>query len=270
MRSIEVPSEAGGDSAAGTLSGCITGSDVTLTESLERSESTSSKKIGGGFTTENRIFMVLVNAHVEGGKSWTTETSKSVVIETTIEEDSSTMFHLEDPDGGDYFVVSVWSDPDYGTALFSVDGGASHCQWEVGTAHRSSLTMAWEYLGDPELPVRADEAALFRVTLGNTINYHEAGTTSKDRPGWTGDDRGYVGPNLVFATSPTTVGDGILVRLNGVTVNQQYSEFGKGTIDKLVTISRGPMKYGCLLSLCLCLSLALSLHRPHHVGAIAL
>ena len=56
--------------------------------------------------------------------------------------------------------AQVYSDPDFGTPLFSLDGGASSCQWEVGTAHRSAPTLSWEYIGPDVLP--ADTAALFR------------------------------------------------------------------------------------------------------------
>ena len=76
------------------------------------------------------------------------------------------------------------------TALLSLDGGASSCQWEPGTAHKSAPTLKWHYLGADVLP--ADEAALFRVTLGNTVNYYQAGTNAKDRTGWKNSDNGCV------------------------------------------------------------------------------
>ena len=147
------------------------------------------------------------------------------------------MFHLEDPNFGDYFVVSVYSDPDFGTPLFSLDSGAASCQWEVGAAHRSAPTLAWEYIGPDVLG--PDDTAPFRVTLGNSINYYQAGPDSKDRPGWMAADVGYVPPNMIFGTDPYSLYNGIAVKLPKV----PFEEFGKGTIDVAVFVSRGPKEY---------------------------
>ena len=99
-------------------------------------------------------------------------------------------------------------DPDHGTPLFSLDGGASSCAWEVGSAHRSAPTLKWKYIG-PDL-LRADQAALFTVTLSNAQNYYQAGVSSgKTRPGWTMVDYGEFpflaaqhGTRLPVAASP--------------------------------------------------------------------
>merc|ERR1719473_269966 len=81
------------------------------------------------------------------------------------------MFHLEDPDPGDYFVVSVFSDPEYQTPIFIPDGGASSCLWEVDTAHRSSPSITSDYIG-PEF-LAPDDPGLFRVTLQNRVAYYQ-------------------------------------------------------------------------------------------------
>jgi len=67
------------------------------------------------------------------------------------------------------------------------DGGASSCQWEVGTAPRSEPTFDSEYIGAEILG--PDDAALFKVDVGNSIDYYSAGPNSKWRPGWTVQQR---------------------------------------------------------------------------------
>ena len=46
--------------------------------------------------------------------------SKAVVAQTTLKGSHQALFHLQDPNAGDYFLLSVYSDPDYGTPLFSL------------------------------------------------------------------------------------------------------------------------------------------------------
>ena len=84
----------------------------------------------------------------------------------------------------------MYSDPDFGTPLFGMDGGASSCQWEVGTAHRSAPTLSWEYMGPDVLQI--DEHALFKVTLGQGIEYMGSDPIDKFRPGWMDTDFAYV------------------------------------------------------------------------------
>ena len=128
---------------------------------------------------------------------------------------------------------SVWADPDYGTPLYSVDGGASQCMWEVGTAHRSMPTLKAEYIGADLLG--PEENALFRVTIGNSLDYYGAGVASgKYRPGWSIANSGYLPPSFSLSVDPTTLTDGLTVAgaLGG------YGEFGKGKFDILLQVVR--------------------------------
>lgn len=136
-------------------------------------------------------------------------------------------------------------DPDHGTPLFSLDGGASSCQWEVGTAHRTAPSSSWKYIGADVVP--EDQPAFFSVKLSNTINYYQAGPREWFRPGWMGTDTGYVPNNMQFGLIPSSVHDGIVIRMNGGIANspmtQVYEEFGKGSISVLVTAQRGPFAF---------------------------
>jgi len=53
------------------------------------------------------IFSPAWSVEYGGSAGATKEFSKDVMITTTVTEDSIAEFHLEDPDNGDYFVVSI-------------------------------------------------------------------------------------------------------------------------------------------------------------------
>ena len=128
--------------------------------------------------------------------------------------------------------------PDYGTALFSLDGGASQCTWEVGTAHRVQPTILGEYIGPPTL--KPDDAALFKVTVGNNLNYYGAGPAAgKFRPGWAAGDGGYYAAEFRLSVDLQSLPGGLSAGGN----LGSYADFGKGKIDVLVTVSRGPRDY---------------------------
>jgi len=153
-------------------------------------------------------------------------------------EKSQSMFHLSDPDQGDYFVVSVWHDPDYGTALLSLDGGASQCGWEVGTVHRSAPTIAAEYIGPDALG--PDDPAMFKITIGNSIDYYGSGPRlGTNRIGWSIKDGGYHLSDYQLVVDPSSVRDGMTV----TGALGMYTHFGKGAIDILVQANRGSELY---------------------------
>ena len=60
-----------------------------------------------GTEFHNMIFSPSFSVEAGGSAGVTKEYSKNVVMTTTVTEDSIAEFHLEDPDNGDYFVVSV-------------------------------------------------------------------------------------------------------------------------------------------------------------------
>lgn len=172
------------------------------------------------------------------GKQTNTNFEHTLVDKTTIEtqetDQSTASFHLQDPDVGDYFVVSTWYDPDHGTPLFGVNGGASQCSWEVGTAHRSQPTIKAEYLGSDTLG--ANEAALFKVTVANELDYYSAGAKpGVFRSGWAGSG-GYLLPDFDLTVAPTSLADGLTV--DGAV--GLYLAFGKGSFDVMIQVHRGP------------------------------
>ena len=125
-------------------------------------------------------------------------------------------------------------DPDFGTPLFSLDGGASQCVWEVGTAKRSMPTLAVEYIGPGVLG--PDDTAVFKVTVANALDYYGAGPAGgKLRPGWQERDHGYDPPDFDLAYEATSLVGGLGVSGEFGT----YDEFGKGKFDLLVTVARG-------------------------------
>ena len=96
--------------AGGTESECITGSEVVTANSETRSASKMTHTGVFAYESAHLIFVPVLKVKVGGSTGSTVSKATDVVIETTITEDSNTMFHLEDPDQGDYFVVSVWSE----------------------------------------------------------------------------------------------------------------------------------------------------------------
>jgi hypothetical protein len=159
---------------------------------------------------------------------------------TTVTDDSRVSFHLEDPEWGDYFLVTVWEDPEYTTPIFSLQGGASSCKWEVNTYHRSAPTMEVDYLGPDLIP--PDQPALFKVTIANAIYYYEAGPTDKLRPGWASADLGYDSPSLAIHILAGSLENGLKVQVNGAPFSHgelPFHNFGKGSEVVLVEVHRG-------------------------------
>lgn len=246
-RSYNVISFEGGGSTVEYVTNKFPGSDIKSHERTTKIDFPSVEASIGLSTTmgldlETAIFGAEFGIGFELGLS--TEIQFGIYSSMTIDssEGVSTMFHFEDPDVGDYFVVSVFTDPDYGTPLFSLDGGASSCQWEVGSAHRSAPGLEWEYIGPPQ--IAPDQPALFKVKVSNAINYYAAGPESRFRPHWMGTDTGYVAPDMTFYIDKATVSDGLGIVVNGHAVDQiNFEEFGKGTLELLVEVYRGPLAY---------------------------
>ena len=77
--------------------------------------------------------------------------------------------------------------------MFSLQGGASSCKWEIRTAHLTSPYMRADYIGPEHVP--HDHGALFVITVGQAINYYDSGVDGwgeKARPGWVAMDAGYM------------------------------------------------------------------------------
>ena len=204
-----------------------------------------SNRAWGGVYAEGRVPFIGFGGHVSTEHSGGRKDIRLVSQVTTASDDSYSGFHLEDPDYGDYFVVQVFNDPMYNTPLFYLNGGASSCHWEIGTAHRSAPTLQWKYIGPNE--IAQDMPAIFRLTLGNSLSYYEQGMrTDVDRPHWQLSEIGYVPPALSLVLMKKSIIDGLAVKANGwplTGANLIFLEFGKGSIDVLAEIFRGPLAY---------------------------
>ena len=177
---------------------------------------------------------ITYNIKSKSSLSFELVTQSEAVLRTNEDDTSQARFTLQDDDSGDYFVISVWSDPDFGTPLFSLDGGASQCLWEVGTAHRSIPMLKAEYIGPEQ--IGPDDAALFKVNVGNGLSYYEAGISpTKFRPGWSMADGGYRFPDMDLALVKNSLTAGLTVE-GGLGT---YSNFGKGSFDILLKVRRG-------------------------------
>lgn len=182
---------------------------------------------------------------LEGGLV-TTQSYEKLAVSTTIDTKSdgaSAAFHLADPDAGDYFVVSVWEDPEYPTAILSIQGGASSCKWEYNTYHRAAPAMSVDYTGPKFLPPTAP--ALFKLRLENAVQYYENGpSTGKSRPGWTEVAKGYSLPALSLGVRPETIKYGLALWINGRAFTGDadiiFPKFGKGATDVVVAVHAGP------------------------------
>jgi hypothetical protein len=190
---------------------------------------------------------------------------------TTIDDKSHASFSLEDPDGGDYFVVQVtfptedfhpicthscglvshpgrsqvFKDPYYGTPLFYTAKGASSCPREANTAARSAPAITAKYIGgsgelDPTKP------ALFAVTLYNNDAYYESRQRqSIDRPLWMPRDMGYEPPTMALSLNAPLL-NGLQLAIDGKRLvpgeDIQYSWFARGTQQVIVEVLRGPLE----------------------------
>lgn len=172
--------------------------------------------------------------------------STQINVVTTLDaasDDSYAAFELTDPDAGDYFVITLWEDPEYPTPIFSLQGGASSCTWEPNTYHRAAPSMLVDYVGPESLP--PFEAAVFKITLRNSAYYYEAGPSSrKERPGWASSDKGYDLPTLALVAVPQSVKNGLQVTVNGAAITNGrgivFTSFGKGSQEVLVEVFAGP------------------------------
>lgn len=163
---------------------------------------------------------------------------------TSASDEAYAAFTLIDPDAGDYFVVTVWEDPEYPTPLFAIQGGASSCKWEYNTYHRAAPALSITYTGPHFLP--STEPAVFNLRLENAVQYYESGPiTEKRRPGWTELDKGYFLPALSLAVWPETIMYGLSLWINGRAftgdADLTFPQFGKGSTEVLVEVHAGPV-----------------------------
>jgi hypothetical protein len=172
------------------------------------------------------------------------ETVSTQTMVYTTEDKSHASFHLEDPDGGDYFVVQVFRDPYYGTPFFNTVAGASSCHHEAGTDPRSIATITAQYIGVGELD--PEQPALFDVTISNELAYFESGQRANiDRPSWMYRDLGYTPPTMSLQRDAGSLTAGLQLFVDGAAfiADIVYGGFKKGSLHVLVEVHRGPQAY---------------------------
>jgi hypothetical protein len=161
-------------------------------------------------------------------------------------DDSNARFHFEDADVGDYFVVSIFEDPEYQTPLFVNNGGASSCGWEVETAHRTSPNLELEYVGPEFLP--ATDPAIFKATLKNYIYYYEKTAVSPERGSdmWPSSSLGYGTHDFTLHVDTSDVVNGLAVSIGGANLignGLLFFSFGKKSVEVMVEVRRGLAAY---------------------------
>lgn len=237
--------EGGGSSMAytwetgGTANGNDFGGHVTESMHIRKSDEFNRDYVGFSGAVTNPLTLV-VDVFGSGSKA---AIKLNTRLETSLDE-SHAAFTLSDPDPGDYFVVTVWNDPEYPTPIFAVRGGASSCKWEYNTYHRVAPAMSMEYAGPHFLPPTAP--ALFKLQLENSAQYYESGpATGKSRPGWTEIDKGYFLPAVSLAVWPESIKHGLTLWINGRAftgdVDLTFPQFGKGSAEVLVEVFAGPV-----------------------------
>jgi hypothetical protein len=189
-----------------------------------------------------------MGAAIEGESmhGYTKEIVRASTTVTAMDDRSHASFHLEDPDGGDYFVVEVLRDPYYGTPLFYTSMGASSCPTEGGTDSRSKPSISARYVGPiPHNNVfDPDEALVFEVTLSNEMAYFEETLREVDRPGWKNRDLGYTPPTMSLRRSAYD-SSGLRLTMDGQPFvdDIEFPKFLYGSTHVSIEVRRGPLEY---------------------------
>jgi uncharacterized small protein (DUF1192 family) len=185
-------------------------------------------------------FRISANAMLSEGRDQKYHKSAETV------DDSNARFHFEDPDVGDYFVVSIFEDPEYQTPLFVNSGGASSCAWEVETAHRTDPNLELEYVGPEFLP--ANDPAIFKATLKNYRYYYEKTAVSPERGTdmWSSSSLGYRTHDYTLYVDTSDVANGLAVSIGGANLvgnGLLFFSFGKKSVEVMVEVRRGLAAY---------------------------
>ncbi|RLD22352.1 MAG: hypothetical protein DRI69_01460, partial [Bacteroidetes bacterium] len=157
------------------------------------------------------------------------ESSTSISVSTAnsnsqSQSQSSTVqvgYVLADDDTGDFFSVTVKNDKRYGTPVFKTESGTSSCPWEPNTQNRDEVSITVDRAVAINVP--ANDAALFKFTLGNISQSQEA--------------RPYI-LKVANGSNP----DGAVIKVNGqpLTSGIRYNVDFLGGQDVTVTVERGP------------------------------
>lgn len=89
------------------------------------------------------------------------------VVDREEEQTNAVTIHLEDSSLGDQFDVQLYTDPVFGTPVFSNISGMSRCPHEPGTVARESIDMVVQ---PPAGNLPPDQPAVFTLTLKNNVS----------------------------------------------------------------------------------------------------
>ena len=141
---------------------------ATYTQSLTSSQETSHNftwdiDVGGSIDTEfeTKIFGAGFDTKISVGYSHNFSESET----TTQTNEITTEFTLADDDISDFYSVDIAYDPEYGTPMFNLIGGASMCPWIPGTRNREEVSMTVD--APIAINVPSNTPAVFHLTLGN-------------------------------------------------------------------------------------------------------
>ena len=107
---------------------------------------------------------VMVNFKIEEGNSTTNTVTKKTTLGYTLDDDD---------DEGDYFSVTIKTDPVYNSPVFEMEAGTSSCPHEAGTQPRDDMQLA---ATKPILTGVNSDTAYFTLQLTNTSQSRETRT----------------------------------------------------------------------------------------------
>ncbi|MBI5215116.1 MAG: T9SS type A sorting domain-containing protein [Ignavibacteriae bacterium] len=132
-------------------------------------------------------------------------------------------YHLEDDDAGDVHSVDIY-EPQGGSPIFKLIGGATSCPWEEGTANREGVQVM--IAPNTAINVPPDEPAVFTLNVGNISSTDEDGTYQITIP---------------QENNP----DGAVIKVNGITIETALLiDIPAGQqVPLTLTVERGPVAY---------------------------
>lgn len=200
-------------------------------EYSESSDTTTSRSATQAFNTDGEVTFLLggeVNeVGVTGNVRIFYSANRGETKEDGTEESFTTGFVLADDDPGDAFTIDVGLDTVYNTPVFRTKTGQSSCPWEPKTAHREGNSLEFrDGSGALAIDVPSNEAAVFKLTLGNNSETNET---------WT----------YAFTAGPESNPDGAQIFLNGAALDKpvMYAIPYGESVPVTITVERGPEAY---------------------------
>jgi hypothetical protein len=200
-------------------------------EYAETSDTTIAESDGDlkGSDTQQVIFtgFDFGGAGVTGNITFTQHSTKEKSTSTENGNTVTTGYVLADNDPGDAISVDVGMDSVYKTPVFKTKAGQTSCPWEPNTAHRYSPNLQLRDNSTATVvDVPANEAAVFKFTLGNTSETNELRT-------------------YAFTAGPESNPHGGVIKLNGAILDHPvlYAVPPDEPVPITLTFERGPEEY---------------------------